>query len=178
MPDPRAAAALLVVALACGDPGDTAPPRPPLMLPDHAPRDGPGVPLEDVLAAGAEPARLPSLLRRVGAPGDLERAVIPGGEVQTWRYPGLSFDLVREGGAERLVRVEVTGEGYRTADGLRVGMTREAVTGIRGQPSSREAGIEVYGAVAPGRPALSVVYSEDDVVEALVWTFPAGGAPP
>lgn len=173
MRDARALAALFAVTLGCGGGADPASPPPPLSIPDDAPRGGPAVPLEDILVAGAEPDRLPSVLRRVGSPRAFERAPIPGGERQTWRYPGLSFTVDRQGGAERLSSVEVTGEGHRTAEGLRVGMTREAVTGILGQPTAREPGIEVYEPRARGGAALRVAYSDDDVVEALRWSFPA-----
>lgn len=170
MPDPRVWAALLLL-VGCGEGQDA--PRPPLIPIADVPRDGPGVSLEELLAAGADPARLPELLRRVGTPRDFERTAIPGGELQAWRYPGLSFTVRVGSGAERLTRVEVTGEGHRTADGLRVGMTREAVTGIRGQPSRREGEVDVH---AREGGELRVRYSEEGVVEALEWQFDAASS--
>src|SRR5690606_30747390 len=107
-------------------------------------------------------------------PRSFERVPMATGELQIWEYPGLVLTVRREGGAERLHRVQVTDTGYRTSEGLRVGMTREALTGILGQPSRNEGRVEVHADASQPGPILYVSYTEEGTVESLVWEFPTG----
>lgn len=168
---------LLAMLAGCVDP-------PAILEPDLAEdgtREVVGVPLMDLIDAGRQPAGLrPAVLDRVSEPDRVSTIEVRNRHdrtrtdtLTTWSYDGVSFTIHRSSttGRERMQRVEVTGADHRTADGLRVGMTREAVVGIRGQPTATGVDADIYRLPGPYPGQLRIGYDDDLLVSRLTWVF-------
>lgn len=177
---------VLAVAFGCHDGTDSPAgeaPGAPVEADSDAGRRKLGVPLQDLVDAGRRrpPGTELAVLDRMEEPLRVDERFVqnrhdPAREdvVRTYVYDDLSFSVyaVSSTGKEILQRVEVTGPGYRSGDGLRVGMTREAVVGIRGQPDRASADADIYQIGGPMPAQLRLAYGADDTVRQMVWVFP------
>lgn len=175
---------LLGLLLLVGAPACRSEPPPGTEDTDPSAPGLPGVSLEALLRAAARrppgQAEIP-ILDRLSEPERLEERSLRNRHdptrqdlVRTWVYEGMTLTVytVTETGRERIQRIEVTGAGYRAPDGLRVGMTREAVVGIRGQPAHTFDSTDVYGLRGEIPGQLRVDYGPDETVRRLTWLFP------
>lgn len=95
--------------------------------------------------------------------------------LRTFHYSGLALEVYAvTGGKEILQEVRVTGEGYETTEGLRVGSTREAIRAALGPPVRSEDGrlsYEVTDTTEDPTPTTLTIRFEGDRVDSMAWSF-------
>ena len=166
---------LLLAAL----PGCSGDPEP---EPAEMERVRPGLPLPELVEGLSENAldqdRL-AVLNRLDRPRRVERAPQPNRHdpaqtdtLRTLHYDGLDIEIyeVSASGKELASRLEVTSSAYATAEGLRVGSTREEVEEALGEPAEVEEGALVYRSddVTPTTRRFEM---DGGRVEAMTWFF-------
>lgn len=142
----------------------------------------PGVPLPELLdglherAAGQEQL---TVLDRLARPRRVARTPQTNRHdpsqtdtLRTLHYDGLEIEIyeVSASGKELASRLEVTGSGYETAEGLHVGSTREEVVNALGEPDETENGDLIY---EHGEPTVTTlrIGMEGSHVAAMEWFF-------
>lgn len=125
----------------------------------------PGVDTLAVIDQLPEPQRVEEKTR--------ENRHMPGAvdTLRTYHYDGLTFTVVFAANDKELLQeVRVTGEGYETEQGLRVGLPRAEVQQMLGQSTRTEDGVAVYEMGDEATDVLRVRYQNDRVAE-LAWNF-------
>lgn len=149
-----------------------------------APQHRPGIPAEDLIRANAQrpPGQdaLP-VLRRLDEPREMERELEPNRHqpaemdtVYVYHYDGLVLDFIRtHNGREIIENIEITDERYDTPQRIRVGMSREEVRSILGEPQETAAGEDRYflQISEPGPEELFAVEFVDDRVRLIRYGF-------
>lgn len=151
--------------------------------PDSATAGSPSLPallsaVDDHGAGGTLP-----VLDRLPPPTEIRKRPVPNRHdpaltdtVVTFVHPGLELEVYRvtTSGKEILRSIEVTGEGYRTGEGVGPGSTRARVTRALGEPDRVEGSRLVYrqreGEVDPTPTTLSIRFRGDRVA-AMTWSF-------
>jgi hypothetical protein len=147
----------------------------------------PAVPLAAMLSGASQQADDGSLLLldRLGEPRRVEAEPVENrhvpGQVDTLRtlvWDGLEVEVYAVADGRELLReVRVTGAGYETAEGLRVGSTRAEVREAFGAPAHAEgdaATYEVRDAPDDPTPTQLRVRYDGDRVAAMVWSYYVG----
>lgn len=94
--------------------------------------------------------------------------------LRTLRWPALELEVHVAGGKEILSEVRVTDEGPATAEGLSVGLTRDEVRNLLGEPRDTEDGewtYELFEDEHDPLPTMLDVGFDGDRVTSLTWTY-------
>jgi hypothetical protein len=144
----------------------------------------PNVPVGDLVHANAvrEPDRddLP-VLHRLAEPRHIERETQPNRHrpaeadtFYTYRYDGLDLDFMRTfEGKEIILAVEITHERYPTPHDVRIGMAREEVRSVLGEPVESGPDVDRYTIAIDdvGPEELLEVRYRDSRVESILYGF-------
>lgn len=92
--------------------------------------------------------------------------------LRTWHYDALTLTVVHAGQTKEILKsITVSGDRYRTDEGLHVGMSRGQLENAWGEPSERRNGTYVYERNGPMPMRVHAAF-DGDTVTRLEWVYP------